>query len=220
MPFTTGSPPIKTLAMPILASGNQGNPGTVMLAALLEASVHWLGIGLPLDCIKIVAYGVRELDELSRTFAEAKAATMSAWATPPEGRWKYDAFISYSHQDRDDVDCFVTDLLRARPGTRLFVDRLELRPGSSWQQELFEVIDECQKVIPVLTPEYIGSKVCKEEFNIAFYRHRESEEGVLLPVYLRSATLPTYMKLAQWIDCREAERAKIGQAAGEVARQL
>jgi hypothetical protein len=40
--------------------------------------------------------------------------------------------------------------------------------------------------------------VCKEEFNIALFRHRESEGGVLLPIYLYTAELPTYMKLIQY----------------------
>ena len=219
-PFAAGSPPIKTVAMPILASGDQGQPAVLMLHALLESSVHWLGIGLPLDCIKIVAFSELELDSFRSTFQKVKDEVASSRQTISGGQWKYDVFISYSHANREDVDSFTADLLRLRPGIRLFIDRLELQPGSAWQQQLFEAIDECQKVIPVLSPEYVGSKVCKEEFNIAFYRHRESEEGVLLPVYLRSAQLPTYMKLTQWIDCREAERPKIAYAANEVARHL
>jgi hypothetical protein len=220
VPFTTGSPPIKTLAMPILASGDQGNSASAMLQALLEASIHWLGIGLPLESIKIVAFGEEQLGALRRTFTQAKETTKASKPPAASRRWEYDAFISYSHQNRDDVDSFVENLLRSRPGARLFVDRLELQPGCSWQQKLYEVIDECAKVIPFLSPQYVESKVCKEEFNIAFYRHREAEEGVLLPVYLLSAQLPTYMKLAQWVDCREAERGRIAEAAKEVSRHL
>jgi len=220
VPFTTGSPPIKTLAMPILASGDQENVASVMLQALLEASIHWLGVGLPLDCIKVVVRGKPELDTLRRTFAHVKENASANEPLVRPGTSKYDAFISYSRQNQVDVDLFVTELVQARPGLRLFVDRLELKPGSSWQQELYEAIDECAKVIPFFSPQYMESKVCKEEFNVAFYRHREAEEGVLLPVYLLSAQLPTYMKLAQWIDCREAEPRVIAQAAKEVARQL
>jgi hypothetical protein len=220
VPFTTGSPPIKTLAMPILASGDQEYDASVMLQALLEASIHWLMIGLPLECIKVVAHGEGWLAALRQTFARVKE-TASAHEPPGRrARWKYDAFMSYSHQNQDEVDFFVTALMQSQPGVRLFIDRLELQPGSAWQQELFEVIDDCAKVIPFLSPQYIGSKVCKEEYNVAYYRHREAEEGVLVPVYLLSTQLPTYMKLAQWIDCREGEHGKLAHAAKEVVWQL
>jgi hypothetical protein len=75
-------------------------------------------------------------------------------------------------------------------------------------------------MICVFSPDYVASKVCKEEFNIALFRHRESADGVLLPVYLYSADLPTYFKLVQYADVREADPAKIVRTAKELATEL
>ena len=114
-----------------------------------------------------------------------------------------------------------TAVLRSRrPGLRIFVDRLELRTGAAWQQHIFDSLEESRKVICVFSPEYLASKVCKEEFNIALFRHREAADGVILPVYLLSAALPTYMKLVQYEDVREGDRLKMAEAAVRLLRQL
>ena len=42
-------------------------------------------------------------------------------------------------------------------------------------------------------------------------RHRE-EESILVPLYLRSAKLPTFLKLHQYIDAREGGAAQLSAA--------
>jgi hypothetical protein len=114
----------------------------------------------------------------------------------------------------------VKELQIRRPALRVFVDRLELHPGAAWQQHIFESIDQSRKVICALSPDYLASKICKEEFNIALFRHRESSDGVLLPIYLYSAELPTYMKLYHYEDAREGDPVKIAQSAERLLGQL
>ena len=48
---------------------------------------------------------------------------------------------------------------------------------------------------------------------MALLRHREAGGGVLLPVYLRTAAMPSYMKLIQWEDAREGDSVLIALAA-------
>ena len=48
---------------------------------------------------------------------------------------------------------------------------------------------------------------------MALFRHRESEEGVLLPLYLLTAELPTYMKIIHYEDVREGDPVKLEQSA-------
>lgn len=103
---------------------------------------------------------------------------------------------------------------------RIFVDRLELNPGAAWQQHIFEAIDQSRKILPVLSPAYLASKICKEEYNIAHFRQRESEKGVLQPLYLRSSELPTYMKLVQYVDAREGSSSKLQEGAKKLIEGL
>ncbi len=63
IPYVTGEPWISRIALPLLSAGNQGFDPVDMLRAILDASIHWLSTGLPLDVMKIVIYE-REPDEL------------------------------------------------------------------------------------------------------------------------------------------------------------
>ena len=219
MPFAHGKPPIATMAMPVVASGDQGVPPVVMLEPLIDAAVHWLAIGLPVDRLKIVERSERKAAELGQRFAELKERHVAPGDAGPAS-FTYHVFISYSHQNLGAVEFMVQELKRLRPDVRVFLDRQDIRTGVAWQQHLFDALDDCHTVVAVYSPPYLRSKVCKEEFNIALFRHRESETGVLLPVYLRSADLPTYMKLVQYIDCREADRDKMREACRQILAQL
>ncbi len=220
IPLTAGDPPIKRVAMPLLAAGDQGESPMVMLEALAEASAHWLANGLALDRISIVI-GPKWAGKPgpADTFAKVKARH-PAGPLEPAHDFAFDAFISYSHQDTVAVDGLLDDLRSHRPELRVFVDRLELKPGAAWQQHIFESLDDSRKVISILSPDYVASKVCQEEYNMAILRHREAGGGVLLPVYLRTTQMPTYMKLIQWQDARESDRQLVAAAADKIAREL
>jgi hypothetical protein len=220
VPFTTGSPPISQVAMPLLASGDQGESAEVMLEALSDASVHWLSAGLPLDRIMIVIHDSAESQSLRETFARVKRRHTVASSGPAYSSFRFDLFLSYAHKNKAEVDDLVKELQGRRPVLRVFVDRLELRPGAAWQQHIFDSLDQSRKVICAFSPDYLASKVCKEEFNIALFRHREAADGVLLPLYLYTAELPTYMKLVQYEDVREGDRVKIAQSAERLLKEL
>jgi hypothetical protein len=220
VPFTTGTPPVSQIAMPLLASGNQGESAKVMLEALADASVHWLSIGLPIERIKIVLRKSAKLQSLRETFARVKRRYLETTIPSQKPGCRFDIFVSYSHKDQEAVDYLVGELRARRHGLRVFVDRLELRPGDAWQQHIFESLDDSRKVICVFSPDYLASKVCKEEFNIALFRHREAENGVLLPLYLYTAELPTYMKLIHYEDVREGDRAKMARLTERLVAQL
>jgi hypothetical protein len=212
MPFALGEPRIRSIAMPILTSGDQRNPSALMLAALVNASLHWLSAGLPVDTIKIVVYAEGEAELLRRQFASlvtASSPIVHASEAAHAGREVYDFFVSYAHDDRAEVDVLVEALKGARPSTRVFQDKLELKLGEAWQEELDRALEFCRKVIAVYSPSYLKSKMCMEEFNMARLRHRESEKGVLLPIYLRSANLPLYVRSLQYMDCREGNVGRV-----------
>ncbi|MCJ7680899.1 MAG: toll/interleukin-1 receptor domain-containing protein, partial [Candidatus Aminicenantes bacterium] len=150
------------------------------------------------------------------------SALKSRYHTPLElnrDEFKYDLFISYSRQNTPDAKRIIGCLKADNPEIRIFYDLMELDYGSSWQQQIFETLDFCRKVVPLYSPPYLLSKVCKDEFNIGLCRHRESKEGVLIPIYLYNAALPTYMKLTQYMDCREGDRERLREACRNIAIQ-
>ena len=217
IPLATGQAPINSIAMPLVATGDQGEDRNEMLRALVDAAVHWLNTGMPLDRINIVLHSAADVESLKQTFATVKAS-LKLPVTHVD--YKFDAFVSYSWDNKATVDQLVNCFLSSRPNLRLFVDRLELRPGAAWQQHIFESLDDARKVICMYSPSYLKSRICQEEFNMALFRHRESKDGVLLPVFLQTAPLPTYMKMTQYIDAREGDTDQIVSTASALLQQL
>ncbi|HMX41917.1 MAG TPA: toll/interleukin-1 receptor domain-containing protein, partial [Saprospiraceae bacterium] len=191
---------LRSVAMPLVAAGDRGANPLDILEAILEAVVQWMAHGLPLEKLNIVEYSENRAFEMNGAFEILKR--QYARFARPKRRFKYDLFVSYSHENTEEVLAIVGEMQRQRPDLEIFLDRQDLNTGSVWQQALYDALDNCAKVLSFYTPTYLSSKVCKEEFNIAVFRHRDSEEGVLIPVYLIEAALPTYMKLIQFIDAR------------------
>jgi hypothetical protein len=219
-PILGERPEIRSAAMPIVASGDQGWSVAEMLEPLLDAALHWMQHGLPLDVLKVVAYS-----DAQAVAAEADFKTWASrysFAPPPavEVSADFDVFISYARENASEVDRFEQMLLRKHPMIRIFLDRKSINVGMAWQPEIFESLDRCRKVVAMFSPDYLQSKVCKEEFNIAWVRSRESEQEVIFPVYLFSVNLPTYMKYRSYVDCREGDAAKLQAACDALCNLL
>ena len=43
--------------------------------------------------------------------------------------------------------------------------------GINWQQMLYQSVGECRSMVALVSPSYLTSTVCNEEFNLAFARH-------------------------------------------------
>lgn len=264
MPILAEEPDINSIALPIVAAGNQGCSVAEMLPPLLDAALGWLEKGLPLDCIKIVTLRDTQAAEAERIFNARKLAYLTprpAAATPlagddfllgggvdrggaSDGNFRsmdsgiaspdtapapafetpaepeYDVFISYSRKNAHDSEMLEKTLRRLKPEIRIFVDRKNLDVGCAWQIEIFESLDKCRKIVAMLSPEYIASKVCKEEFNIAWLRGREADDDIIFPLYLYSAPLPTYMKYKNFLDCREGDAQRIEEASRRLLETL
>lgn len=219
-PILATKPDIKTIAMPIVAAGDQGFTVQEMLTPILEAGLHWLEAGLPLDCIKIFTHSDAQTKEAERVFSDKKLEYVRSGSGPKSQPMDYDVFISYSRANASESEALERALRRAQPGIRLFVDRNDIDIGSAWQPQIFESLDRCRKVVALLSPDYVRSKVCKEEFNIAWIRSREADEDVVFPIYLYTTDLPTYMRYRNYVDCREGDKSKIGEASKRLLAAL
>jgi hypothetical protein len=203
---------ISSIAMPLVAAGDQGYPVSSMLIPLLDAAIHWMETGLPLECIKIVAYSDDEAKQAKKVFYDRKSVYQQS--TPySQAQVEYDVFISYARENNAEMEILEKQLTTSRPYIKIFLDRKDIDIGSPWQPQIFESLDKCRKVAALFSPDYLNSKVCKEEFNIAWVRSREIDKDIIFPIYLYSADLPTYMKYRNYFDCREGSKAKLLKAS-------
>jgi hypothetical protein len=218
-PILAVRPDIRSIAIPLLSTGDMALDVDVMVDSILEAATHWAGLGMPIMRILLVAYSDAKASVAAIRFASQKSAYAQASSTPA-AQPDYDVFVSYAHANAATMDAFAASLEAERPGIRLFVDRHELSPGAAWQIQIFESLDRCRKVVTLLSPEYVRSKACAEEFNMAWIRARNFDQDLLFPIYVASADLPTYMLFKQYVDCRDDDGSKLEAAARRLVASL
>ncbi|PPK73902.1 TIR domain-containing protein [Methylobacter tundripaludum] len=215
-PFLAGDPPIRTAAMPIVAAGNQGHSINSMLPPIIEAAVNWMGVGMPLETLKIFAHSKSDGRKATKIFGELKDKH-----NPPSARtspYQYDVFISYCRANVEAADIIQQHL--AKHDLRVFIDTQDLAKGAAWQPHIFRALDDCARMIAVYSPAYIDSKVCQEEFNIAWARGRKQDLNIIYPIYWESADLPTYMEMLDYTDCRESRSEKLTEACAPLLREF
>lgn len=220
MPVLSADDALKTVALPLVATGRRHGSVLGVLEGLLEAAVHWLALGLPVQRLMIVEYEEQKAYEASGMFQVLQRDYVD-FELPEPDPFKFDLFISYSTRNKADMERLLDALYQQQPQLRIFVDRQELHAGMAWQQEIYDALEACRKVVCLLSPDYLASKICLEEFNIALYRHRDAGPGgVLLPIYLHDAQLPIYMRLLQFIDCRGRDTHPFEATAAAVVAAL
>ncbi|GAC1560463.1 MAG: hypothetical protein NVS2B7_34910 [Herpetosiphon sp.] len=208
-----------SVAMPLVSTGQMKLSVTEILEAILDAATHWLTLGLPVHTLKIVVFLPEQVTTARSTFVEWS----NSHAVPtlmPTHNYSYDLFMSYSHENKDSVDFLVTYLMKQRPKLRIFLDRKALDPGMAWQQEIYEAIDNCRYVVAIYSPDYIRSKMCRNEFGIATYRQLNQGNQLLFPIFLFDAQLPSYMGAIHYDDCREGSEELLVEACHRILTRL
>lgn len=206
-PFVADVNPVRSIAMPLLTTGDQGHPMEELLPALLDASRHWISNGLSLQCIKIVIHSAEvALAGLSK-FRDYKARIPPK---PNNAEQTHDVFISYSRLDADAAEV-IRDQLQ-RMGFKIYFDKQAIDVGAAWQQHIYTALESSSAVLALFSPNYIASKVCQEEFNMALFRSRKESRQIVFPVYWKTAELPVYMDMVNYIDCRESRKERLLEA--------
>lgn len=211
----------QTVAIPLLAAGDQGGSAFAMMEALLEASGQWMERGLPISELMIFERDARRIAPLQSMMQERSVA-------PPARRGgllsgpAHDVFLSFSSRNSDAADRFVSDLVAVRPSVRIFDYRLSIDKGRPYQNEIDRAIESCAKVVPILSPAYLASPECQEELNIARLRNKRSGWSVLIPIYWKSVVpeLPLWVQTLNLCMCTEERSELMADAARAVSDSL
>jgi hypothetical protein len=94
-------------------------------------------------------------------------------------------FLSYKSIEALFALKLAADLKNA--GINLWVDRLELGAGDDWGRSIQHAIDACAGMIVVLSPDYVTSRVCRQELARADQMGRP-----IFPALLETVKLPDY----------------------------
>ncbi|XP_071958348.1 uncharacterized protein [Antedon mediterranea] len=215
---------------PLLNTGSQGHNEKSMMNGMVEAAVNWMKAGLPLRKLKIVVYAskvsnkellLKKNEQLCQLFEKLKGNYGMKELQRKNVPIEYDVYLSTSKED-ENIATVIKDKLRlAKPDIRIFGSQHEVNKEEVWQKDMYEVMIRCARVITVLTPHYLQSVSCMEQYNMALCCNRTAQRDMLAPFYAEPITdMPTYMGLVQYVDCLVKDTEKISAACVQLIATL
>jgi len=125
--------------------------------------------------------------------------------------FKYDVFISYSHQNKDRVRNWLLQELESA-GLRVCIDFRDFDAGVPMLTEMERAITQSRKTLLILTPDYLQSgpaefeNILVQTVDLALHQHR------LIPLLLEPcdpSTLPFRLRSLAYLDFTEPDKADL-----------
>lgn len=107
-------------------------------------------------------------------------------------------FISYNKADITWAEWIAWELEAAKYTTVL--QAWDFRPGFNFVNRITQALTEAERVIAVLSPEYLAAKFTHPEWAAAFAEDPEGKRGLLLPVRVKECDLEGLLKQIVYID--------------------
>lgn len=124
----------------------------------------------------------------------------------------YDYFLSYAHVHSKEVQHFVEELKSKNDTLAVFYDKDSIPKGGLWIQQISAAIQQADKVLVFLSPDYDNSPVCWDEFQCAKLMEYNRKKSIIQTVYLygyKETEMPPIMGIYSYIDCREGSTEKL-----------
>jgi len=120
----------------------------------------------------------------------------------------YDAFISYSHQDKEWVREWLLPKLEAA-GLRICIDFRDFKIGAANVNEMARAVVRSRKTLLILTSSYLDSHWAEYEFILAQTIRSVSGERRLIPLFLKPCELPITLSAFVYLDFTMTEKANL-----------
>lgn len=145
----------------------------------------------------------------------------SAPAPTVETKKGFDYFLSYAHVHSKEIAYFVTELKNKNKDLSVFYDKDSIPPGGLWIQQISSAIQQANKVLVFLSPDYDNSPVCWDEFQCAKLVEYNRKKSIIQTVYLhghKETEMPLIMGIYSYIDCREGSTEKMDACVDQLLR--
>ncbi len=99
-------------------------------------------------------------------------------------------FISYSHEDIDDLRELVKHLSAIKRNKNIEIwDDGEIKPGTEWRQEIKDHLDDADVVVFLISANFSSSQfIYDNEFKVALNRIEENQAKKIIPVLIKKTT--------------------------------
>ena len=139
----------------------------------------------------------------------------------PPAKKGYDYFLSYAHVHSKEVQLFVDELKKKNTTLSIFYDKDSIPAGGLWIQQISAAIQQADKVLVFLSPDYDKSPVCWDEFQCAKLMEYNRKKNIIQTVYLyghKETEMPLIMGIYSYIDCREGSTEKLQQCVQQLLK--
>jgi hypothetical protein len=210
MPFTI-THSIKSVAMPLILTGDQGFSNQEVIKELISTSLFWLNNDTSLEVIKIVERSDAKIELLNKAFKSQKPLY-----TQKANIEKYDFFISYSRKNTGLVKAIQEKLATK---FKVFFDTDSIEVGSNWLGKINTSLENSERFIVCISPDYLDSKMCKYEYLFCNLKLINQGDDYVLPIYLHSASLPFEMQILNYHDAREGLADRIDEFCDKLTKR-
>jgi hypothetical protein len=118
-----------------------------------------------------------------------------------------DVFISYSHSDKAWVTTVLLPKLELH-GFSVMIDLRDFQSGAFGIEEMERAIEQCRKVLLVLTRHYVESEWCRFENALAQTLDPGASARKMIPVVKERCDLPLRLRAIQHRDLSRGDDAE------------
>ena len=105
------------------------------------------------------------------------------------------AFFSYSRDDSEFALRLAEDLKAA--DANVWLDQLDIAPGQRWARAVQDALNNCQRLLVILSPSSVSSTNVEDEVAFALEEHK-----TVIPVFYRDCKVPFQLRPFQYVDFR------------------
>ena len=110
----------------------------------------------------------------------------------------YDFFISYTGKDEAWAEWIAWHL--KQQGYTLRFQKWHFHAGNSWVVEMQKALQQCRRMIAVLSPDYLKSEHGQAEWNVFYTKDPDGTKSLLIPVRIAKTELNDLHKIRNYID--------------------
>jgi hypothetical protein len=122
---------------------------------------------------------------------------------------KADFFISYNKADRQWAEWIAWQLEES--GYKTVIQAWDFRPGGNFALDMHEGLKKAERVLAVLSPDYLSALYTQPEWAAAFAQDPTGEKGLLLPARVRECKLEGLLPQIVYIDLVHVNEAEAGE---------
>jgi hypothetical protein len=116
-----------------------------------------------------------------------------------------DFFVSYTSKDQAWAEWIAWQL--KQNGHSVRIQAWHFKPGNVWVQEMQAALQECERMIAVLSPDYLKSDHAQAEWNVFYTKDPRGTEALLIPIRVAPTPLEDLHKTRNYIDFVGREEA-------------